>query len=208
MTTRTGALAQVTACIFALATPAAAGSLGDPIVEAPISVGSEEEWQGFRLGLTYNSEIASNTYATSEEVPFIDGSNTGHDGLGGFLGFDFQRGNLVYGLEIQSMPRDNPVQGFPTRSHKDMHSVRGRIGYANSKTLFYGVLGLARSEFDDAGSIIDMNGYVAGLGVERKIGKNTFVGFGIDHYVLTGERLANAVEAEHTVAQLRVGFTF
>lgn len=208
MTTKFGVMSKAAACLIAFAGSAEAGSLADPIVEAPISVVEESDWQGFRLGLTYNSEISSNTFATSEDVPYINSGNTGFDGLGGFLGYDFQRGNFVYGFEVQSLPRNNAVQGFPTRIHKDLHSVRGRFGYSTGKTLFYGVAGFASSEFDDAGSVIDMNGYVAGLGVERKIGKNAFVGFGIDHYELSGERLANAVDAKHTVAQVRIGFVF
>lgn len=208
MTSKLGAFAKSAVCIAALAGPAAAGSLSDPVVEAPVSAASAPDWQGLRLGLTYNAEIAGHTYATSEGFPYLDTGNTGYSGFGGFIGYDVQRGNIIYGVELQGLDRENPVQGAPTRIHKDLYSLRGRIGYVQGNALYYGALGLARSTFDDGGSDIDMNGYVAGFGVERKIGKSTFVGLGVDHYVLSGERSANAVEAEHTVLQLRVGFTF
>ncbi|UZD92190.1 outer membrane protein [Cognatishimia activa] len=208
MTHKFGALALSTVCAMTIAHAVSAGSLGDPVVEAPISTVAEETWQGVRLGLTYNTEIASNTYETSEDVPFINGSNVGSDDLGGFLGYDFQRGNIVFGVELQTLPRQNPVQGNPTRVHGNMNSVRGRIGYATDTTLFYGSLGAARSDFDDGGNMMKLNGYVAGIGIERKLGKNSFVGFAVDHFELSGTRSANAVDASHTIAQLRIGFRF
>ncbi|MFY0595862.1 MAG: outer membrane beta-barrel protein [Cognatishimia sp.] len=209
MTSKLSASAKAAVCIVALTGPASAGALGDPIVEAPVaSIVEQGDWQGFRFGLTYGTEIGSNTYATSEGFPFIDASNVGSDDFGGFLGYDLQRGNMVYGLELQSQSRSNAVQGFATRIHKDLHSARARIGYAKGKTLFYGSIGLAQSTFDDAGTTIDMNGHVVGLGLEHKFGKNTFVGFAVDQYTLEGERLANVVTAKHTVVQIRIGVKF
>jgi len=209
MTVKKAYLVLTLVATFALSNAATAGALSDPIVEAPVEpVPEQSDWQGFRLGLTYGTEIGSNTYATSEGVPFINASNIGSDDFGGFLGYDLQRGNMVYGLELQSQSRSNAVQGFATRIHKDLYSARARIGYAKGKTLFYGSIGLAQSTFDDAGTTIDMNGHVVGLGLEHKLGKNTFVGFAVDQYTLEGERLANVVTAKHTVAQIRIGVKF
>ena len=193
---------------LSLATAASAGALGDPIIEKPLELIEEPDWQGFRLGLTYNGEMSGNTTAASEGFPFLDAGHDNDGNLGGFVGFDLQRGQMVYGLEYQHIQRDSAVQGDPSRVHGDISSLRVRIGRTAGKTLFYGSIGAAQSTFDDAGTNIDMDGYVAGIGIERLFGKNGILGLAVDHYDLSGERLATTVESKHTVLQLRVGFKF
>ncbi len=208
--TKFTALSAAILCAFALSGTASAGALNDPIVEKPISAINEKNWQGLRGGLAYNTEVDSLTRVFSEGFQFIDNKNDGLEDLGGFLGFDFQHGHLVFGIEAQATPQNNPVQGNPTRIHGDLQSLRGRIGYAAGKTLFYGSFGSAQGSFDDAGSNVDLNGQVYGLGIEHLITDHIFIGLSADHYVMSGENIMTAsnVESEQTILQLRIGFTF
>ncbi|MDO6727438.1 outer membrane beta-barrel protein [Cognatishimia sp. 1_MG-2023] len=203
-------LAAVTLWTCSFTAPALAGSLSDPIVEPPLPSIVDNDWQGLRAGLTYNAEVDGVTRVFSEGFPFINGPNQGLNDFGGFVGYDHQFQNFVLGLELQAVAGENPVQGNPTRLQSDLQSLRARLGYATGKTLFYGSFGLARSQFDDAGSMVDMEGNVYGLGVEYLITDNTFIGLSVDHYTLSGENIfsASSVESEQTVIQLRVGFTF
>lgn len=128
--------------------------------------------------------------------------------FGGFLGYDRQIGNMVYGVELQGIQRNAIVELCPCREHKNLNSLRGRLGYSAGKALFYGSAGFAQSTFIDVDDTIEMDGYVVGLGVEYKLTDHAFIGLALDHYELSGSLLATDAEAEHTIVQLRVGFTF
>ncbi|MDC0737314.1 outer membrane beta-barrel protein [Cognatishimia sp. SS12] len=204
------ALAAPTLCAMTFAGSALAGSLGDPIVEAPLEALSPKDWQGFRLGLTYNSEIDGATQVYSEGFLFINSPNDGFDGFGGFLGYDHQWRNLVVGIELQALPQQTVVQGNPNHIHSDLNSLRARIGYAFGNTLIFGSFGLAESTFNENGTLIDMSGDVYGIGVEYMVSDHTFVGLSVDHYAMSGENFFSAASAEsdHTIVQLRIGFKF
>ena len=80
--------------------------------------------------------------------------------LGGTVGFNLQRGNLVGGIETDigtNVSDWNTYYG----------TVRGRLGLAAGSWLFYGTGGYAYAGASCAGCFAD--GWVAGLGTEVKI---------------------------------------
>ncbi|WP_312489215.1 hypothetical protein [Sphingomonas sp.] len=116
----------------------------------------------------------------------------------GRVGLDHQAGNIVYGVvgEFGKSEITDSVSGFSTtpawytftRSIDWEASVRGRLGYAANKTLFYGTFGggyarinreFATSNGANAFSISgDRNqfGFLGGGGIEQKIGRNFSIG--------------------------------
>jgi outer membrane immunogenic protein len=108
---------------------------------------------------------------------------------GGQIGYNFQSGSFVYGVETDFQGADisgsargtTTVNGFDynTRDRVDWFgTVRGRLGYAFDRTLIYGTGGFAygnvnqRASLSDGVSVSNNNtqtGYVVGGGIEYKI---------------------------------------
>lgn len=128
------------------------------------------------------------------------GCDNDKDGIAyyGRVGLDHQAGNIVYGVvgEFGKSEITDSVSGFSTtpawytftRSIDWEASVRGRLGYAANKTLFYGTFGggyarinreFATSNGANAFAISgDRNqfGFLGGGGIEQKIGRNFSIG--------------------------------
>ncbi|MBR0817844.1 outer membrane protein [Bradyrhizobium liaoningense] len=131
------------ACLFALAAPASAADLAArPYTKAPVAVASVYNWTGFYLGI-----VGGGAWESASGDPKIQGGF-----VGGTAGYNWQTGNVVFGLEADGAWADvsasatAPVLGIPlTTSFKTdaMGTVRGRIGYAVNQILFYGTGGYA-----------------------------------------------------------------
>ena len=115
------------------------------------------------------------------------------------LGFDKQMGNVVVGLvgEFGKPEIRDSVSGFSTtpaayvftRKVKYDASVRARVGYAANTTLFYATGGPAYAKVRHSFYTINNNanafaadgdndtwGFVAGGGIEQKLGRNFSIG--------------------------------
>ena len=142
-----------------------------------------------------------------------------HDGLlfdiqpeggfgGGQIGYNVQRGNIVFGLEAD-------LQGAgitDSKSNADVSqkstldwfgTVRGRVGYTVDRALVYATGGFAYGHIKDKGvsstTETDSTGYAAGGGVEYKFNPNwsakaeyQYINLGQDSYFakITGEDFA------------------
>ncbi len=131
------------ACLFALAAPASAADLAArPYTKAPVAVASVYNWTGFYLGI-----VGGGAWQADSDPKMKGGF------VGGTAGYNWQTGNVVFGLEADGAWADvsasatGPVPGFGvvTASSKTdaMGTVRGRIGYAVNNVLFYGTGGYA-----------------------------------------------------------------
>ena len=150
----------------AIAPPAFAADLpvaGPP--QAPAYVPAAPpvyDWGGLYFGVNaggawFDQGNTTNTY--TGPFPTATGvsiSNTGFAG-GGQIGFNFQAGSWVFGLEGDADYMSNsttfsgtdPAGGAETHQYKlDLLStVRGRLGFAVDRTLFYGTGGLAMANY-------------------------------------------------------------
>ena len=135
--------------LFALASgPASAADLGGKVpMPEPLPIEKSPAWEGLYFG--------------GHAGGIIDGDDDFTGGLQ--LGYNWQRGNLVLGPEADISFADD-VFG----------TVRGRLGVAHRKWLFYGTGGLALDE-DDAG-------YVVGGGIDYKIASQTSIGVDALYY--------------------------
>jgi outer membrane immunogenic protein len=137
--------------------------------KAPAAVAPIYNWGGFYIG-------AMGGYG-AEDAGF--GSMKGGFG-GGTLGYNWQTGQLVLGVEADAAWSDiNSTVGFPglfTASAKiqDLGTVRGRIGYAFDPFLVYATGGYAWADTKLSATALGvtisdskvLNGWTVGAGVE------------------------------------------
>ncbi len=103
------------------------------------------------------------------------GVNSPEGGFGGGqIGYNVQRGNIVFGLEtdIEGSGISASTDG-KTSSLDYFGTVRGRLGYAFGRALVYGTGGFAYGQVANTGfSSETQGGWVAGAGVEYKFSPN------------------------------------
>jgi outer membrane immunogenic protein len=207
---------------------------------APTPYVAPNTWAGFYAGINggYGWSAGDNTIAYSGGLAGGDFSSRAQPqgGFGGGqIGYNFQSGSFVYGLEtdFQGSGIGDRVTGtsangntFSSREDVDWFgTVRGRIGFSTGNTLFYGTGGFAYGDvreraFDNSavlGSNATQTGWVVGGGIEYKIspawslkGEYQYIDFGSEK--LTGvDGLGSAVSTNsldtsmHTV---RLGLNY
>ncbi|NKX46200.1 outer membrane protein [Roseicyclus persicicus] len=163
-------------------------------------------WGGFYAGLSYgevSGGITRNS-AVPTQLPDLVGTGAG----GGFVGYNWQTANnLVFGGELNITSFDTPYVGFPISIQSDSTELRGRVGMALNRALFYGFVGYAETELSNGGTIFEMDGVVYGLGVDVMITERFFGGIEVARRDVSG---ANGFELDveiDTVA-LRLGVRF
>jgi len=188
----------------------AAASAADMYVPAPASTGSYKDepifatWTGFYLGVNggygwqNNIDIDVKTFPTSGGAGVYNSyeikSNLSGGFGGGEIGYNFQRNNIVFGVEADIQGSDlkdsgtsrflvGPNQVLVTLgSSIDVNwfgSVRGRLGYAFDRTLVYATGGFAFGGVDAGYSYLDNGG--SGKGSKSDILTGYAVGGGIEH---------------------------
>lgn len=173
------------------ATTAVAGNIGAPIEEPPLIVPVQPapiayDWTGgyAGVGLTYGR--AAHTYDATPDWP----NGTG-PGLGALAGYNWQRGNLVYGVEGHI--EGNRVRGAETaaggpevRSElSSLGSLRFRMGVAQDRTLF----------FATAGAAVGRVGYGIGASdTTTATARGGMIGVGVEHAVRPGFHIRGDLE--------------
>jgi outer membrane immunogenic protein len=117
---------------------------------------------------------------------------------GGQLGYNWQSGQFVYGVEtdLQLSDVDDTAGGFEF-SNRWWGSTRGRAGYAWNSFLFYGTLGFAYGDVKaQTGGLSETKthfGWTAGAGVEVALNRAwsakaeyLYMDLGDKNYTLTG----------------------
>jgi outer membrane immunogenic protein len=178
------------AAAFATLTGAPAFAADMPIKShAPIAFNWGGYYVGAQIGAAHvrdGQRLSSPTFTMANET-----ADTATGFIGGVhAGYNWQASRLVYGVEADfegGSTRVNhvlPTTIFPagTVSNARLNwqgSVRGRIGYAVDRTLFYGTAGWAYASFKDSynlpGTVFNQtvtsprNGWTAGLGIEYAV---------------------------------------
>ncbi|ESQ80420.1 outer membrane protein [Asticcacaulis sp. YBE204] len=209
-------LFAVTACTLAL--PAAAQTWNGPY--GGVHIGGAKPAKGdnetlifdTNLDGNYNNTVSTTTGANAFSPGFCDGTPKGNNAAAGCttdedsaydiglrLGYDWQMGNIVYGVlaDWHKIDLKDSVTGFSTtpasyhfeRSPDLVTSLRGRLGYGTDNWLAYGTAGVAWTELDYAynttntansftprGADDRVMGYQAGAGIERKVNDNWSLG--------------------------------
>ncbi|NNU45759.1 porin family protein [Rhizobium sp. WYCCWR 11279] len=166
-------IAGLMASVFAIAgvSAAQAADAVDQVPEAPVAqdapVKPAGNWEGFYLG-------GAGTYNMGDF-----GSDRHTYGFGGqvFTGYNWQAGQIVYGVESDlGYSGDDVTSGGVENKYGWNGSVRGRVGYDMNPFLLYGTAGLAIGDVkvsDDTSDESKTNfGYTVGAGVEAFVTNN------------------------------------
>lgn len=172
-----------------------------------------------RFGDTVNTAAGANAFspgfcdgASADRTPAAGCRENGSGGDYGLRGgYDWQAGNMVYGVLVEYGRADyrDAVSAFSTtpafytllRKTDDVLALRGRVGFAfgDGSNLFYGTAGYARASVQNyfstsntANTFVnngdsDADGYQLGLGFERRFGENFSLGVEYLHSRLDDE---------------------
>ncbi len=160
-----GIFAATLSSVVALASANAADMYNGPASYGPAY--ATVNWSGLYVGV-------NGGYGWSANSDFLD--PTGAFG-GGQIGYNFQRGNFVFGLETDFQGSGISDSGWGGKSALDWFgSVRARAGYAFDRALVYGTGGFGYGSVSnggcfsgDCGGNETQGGWVVGAGLEYKI---------------------------------------
>ena len=154
--TRVAALGVI--ATTAMGGTAIAGSLAEPVVEAPVftpaPVAQSRDWTGFYTGLQLG-------YADVDGPGALDGNNGTY---GVHAGYDYDFGNWVVGAEFDYDKTDVDLGGG-LASVDSVTRLKLKGGYDLGNTLVYATAGMARADT----SVGTENGPFAGVGVTYKV---------------------------------------
>lgn len=134
---------------------------------------------------------------------------------GGYAGYNFQSGALVFGVEGDLAATDlEQISAGNTLETELIGSIRGRVGYAFDRILAFGTGGVAFADVTASdGTVSDENwhtGYVVGAGIEAAMTENVlarveylYTDFGDETYNLT-----TATEADLSSHTVRAGIGY
>ncbi|MDP1669736.1 outer membrane protein [Phaeovulum sp.] len=194
--------------LAAMTTTAFAGGYVAPVTEAPVYAPvavRAHDWSGAYVGLK-----AGQTSGDWDYNNFLTGTLDSGTTIGGFAGYNMQRGNLVYGAEIGLTHLGVTAPTYPTLEFGNVLEIKGRLGYAMDRVMVYGTLGYMSGTITDTSgpTDYDANGMTYGLGAEFMLTDRIFAGLEYQRAALTGTYMANEVAVDLDTVALRVGFQF
>lgn len=192
------------------ATGAMAGSLSDP-VPAPmptVPMPVIADWSGFYAGataglvsgdVTLNPAIPGPTFAISDGTVY-----------GGFAGYNFQNGNVVYGVELGAQMGNMTVAalGFDIDYLID---ARARVGYSMGDAMIYAAGGYSAGKATLSGvpaATGTASGWNVGGGLEVNISDNMFIGGEYIYRDMSGDYLGTPIDVNLNTIQLKIGMRF
>lgn len=135
---------------------------------------SAQDWNGFYGGLALSRLQGDWQHLDPNGVVTVFGHFLSDSVAGGFAGYNFQPGQMVYGVEIAAMNADGfCFSDYPTECTTDLVDLKARVGYAVGSALFYAVAGKLKAIYFDT---IDLTGTAYGLGVDYSLSDRLFVG--------------------------------
>lgn len=185
----------------ALSTAASAGSpvtvvAPAPAVVAPAPAMAATDWSGFYLGGAYTGYTASETFLGD-----FDGS-----GYGGFAGYNFQRGSMVYGAELEFGMGEYDTGTFS--GDLDSLNLKARVGYAFDSVMVYGFAGASSITADFGGTMVDYAGYSYGVGGAYQFHNGLFAGLEYTAHDLVGSGSVDGQDLTSGAGAIRVGWQF
>jgi outer membrane immunogenic protein len=194
-------LLLVTASLVALGaagSASAADLAARPYTKAPPMVAAVYDWTGFYIGINGGGGFSHSSWTFDG---LGDGSHDASGGtVGGQIGYRWQTGQIVWGVEGQGNWADLSGSHFGINSGFTDHSkidafglITGQVGYAINNVLLYvkggaAVADVKHSVTDAAGGFLSTSntrwGGAVGAGVEFGFMPGWSVGFEYDHLFL------------------------
>ena len=170
----------------------------EPVVAAPAPM--VYDWSGGYAGFGLNYGRASYRVDGDSDDFWPSGSGFG---IGGFIGHNWQNGNIVYGLE-------GHLSGHRMRGSRDfdagqgviqtvrtnlrsLASLRGRVGVAQDRTLFFLTAGPAIGSVRHNATFSDESGTLAAWSESRSV-SGLMIGAGIEHALAGGWHIRGDLE--------------
>lgn len=179
--------------------------VADPVVHVHTPAPVVRDWGGFYAGLSYSAiggQINENT--GGGVFPDLDSDK----GVGVFVGYNWQRGNFVFGGELSYINFETPFVGFPASFQQNVTELRARAGYAVNNTLLYGFIGGARSDLDDVGTSYSQSGFSYGIGAQVMFRGGMFAGLELARRDVSGTTGGVTLGTDIDTVSLRLGFQF
>jgi outer membrane immunogenic protein len=164
-----GILGLTLSSVVALASANAADMYHGPVAgykDGPVY--AEVNWSGLYAGV--NAGYGWNGASLDAGAPDPAGAFGG-----GQIGYNFQRGNIVFGLEtdFQGAGISDSNLAFGKSEMDWFGTVRARLGFTFANALVYGTGGFAYGHVNNTGFPSEtQTGWVAGGGVEYKLAPN------------------------------------
>ena len=196
---------------LAFGTNAFAGNFEIPdFADAAPDTANATDWGGFYIG-----GIASFDYGTTQQladgVPYASADLEGSM-YGGFVGFNIQRGSIVFGVEAAYS--DGAIALSPgVFELTDVIDVKGRVGFATGPVFVYAVAGASSGIWlHSTDGPAPVTGVAYGAGIEYLVAPRIFIGA---EYLLRdlvgdyGGAFPGFSTAAHTQSiQIRAGLKF
>jgi outer membrane immunogenic protein len=197
-----GGIVLGTAASAAAGTFAAAPAEPALMAPAPAPAQMAYNWAGGYAGVGLSYGRTTNTATDLDNGPDFWPTGRGM-GLSGLAGFNWQNGAMVYGVEGHLGL--NRIRGAAAALDGDelretelglTASLRGRVGVAVDRTLFFGTAGVATGRVSNTltDTIIGdeartASGTVLGIGVEHAINNGLHIRGDLEQYRFRGESL-------------------
>lgn len=207
------ALTLAVAAVAALGTTALAGGPtvvgSDPMPTAAPAPVEAHDWSGPYVGLAYGKGSGGFTYSNGDSFDMESGKVKSL-----FAGYLMQRGNMVYGGELAlSRGSDITTVGFPLEYVDRMIDLKGKVGIASNRALFYGVLGVSKVNYNfDVNPALnyDTTGLGYGVGVDMAVTDRLMVGLEYMNRKTDGDVSTTGLTSDLDVnsLSLRLGLSF
>jgi outer membrane immunogenic protein len=181
--------------VLAVALPAAAADIRKaPPAPPPSASPPAFSWSGFYVGVNLGYGSTFGTASRSLPLGIADpGAELAGGLVGGQVGYNWQTGNYVLGIEADLQAADirhdwSVTDGANAAAGTDkiswLATVRGRFGYAIDTWLFFATAGWASVTLETSGALTgpanagpsswttERNGWTAGAGVEVAFAEN------------------------------------
>lgn len=184
----------------ALAAPAFAGGIAEPLVEptlTPMAVAPVTgDWTGLYAGAQLGyGDVSSN-------IAGVDGNGA----IGGLhAGYRHDFGQLVAGAELAFNATD--IDLGPTDKLDNVTQLKAMLGYDLGSTLVYGTVGAAHAKADLAGVGRSDTGYLVGVGLDYAISDTWTVGGELTHHRFDDFDNTGA-DIRANTAQVKIGYRF
>jgi outer membrane immunogenic protein len=157
-----------------------------------------------------------------DSFPYFEESQSNPlDGVvfGGHIGYNFQRGNIVFGVEagLNGTDMDADLFGHEVKNELNWYATGvGRLGYAFDGFLLYGFGGVAwgdvKTKVDGDSDNATHVGWTAGAGIEKAINDRfsvrleyAHVDFGSED-VFNGEKIQDKVDASFDAVKVGISY--
>jgi outer membrane immunogenic protein len=205
-------LSFAAAAVAVISVPAYAGGPTtvepDPMPAAAPAPVEAHDWSGPYVGLGYGR--GSGDYDVNPGGEFELDSGTARSLFAGYL---MQRGALVYGGELAfSKGSGLGAVGFPTEDVDRIIDLKGRMGVAAGRALFYGALGYSSVKYEVP---VDTNDFTTkgvsyGIGVDVAISNRITVGAEYLNRKTDGDtyNAGQTADIDLDTVSLRLGLSF